>query len=44
MGSYPNTERASERVLSLPFYPPMPLETVAHVADAINKAVAGVAA
>jgi len=40
--SYPNTERAADHVLSLPFYPSIPLETVEHVSEAINKAVAGV--
>lgn len=40
--SYPVTESVSQRVLSLPFYPSMSLETVRQVAKEVNKAVAGV--
>ncbi|MCB1827438.1 MAG: DegT/DnrJ/EryC1/StrS family aminotransferase, partial [Coxiellaceae bacterium] len=39
--SFPEAERASERVLSLPFYPSMTEELVQQVAEIVNKAVAG---
>lgn len=40
--SFPQTERAAERVLSLPFYPAMSLDAVEKVADALNKTIASV--
>lgn len=36
---YPHTERAAERVLSLPFYPGMPLSTIEQVCEALNAIV-----
>lgn len=35
-GSFPVTESAAGRILSLPIYPYMPLESVVHVADSIK--------
>ena len=39
--SYPLTEKASERVVSLPFYPGMPTAVIQQVSEAVNKAIAG---
>lgn len=35
-GSFPVTEAAARRILSLPMYPHMPLESVVHVADSVR--------
>jgi dTDP-4-amino-4,6-dideoxygalactose transaminase len=35
-GSFPATEAAARRILSLPMYPHMPLESVVHVADSVR--------
>lgn len=42
--SYPVAESTSDRVMSLPFYPGMPSDAVQRVAEALNKAVSGIAA
>lgn len=38
-GSFPHTERACERVLSLPIYPAMTAEQIAHVAKSVREAL-----
>jgi dTDP-4-amino-4,6-dideoxygalactose transaminase len=38
-GSFPHAERACERVLSLPIYPAMSGEQIAHVAKSVREAV-----
>jgi dTDP-4-amino-4,6-dideoxygalactose transaminase len=39
-GAFPRSEAAAREVLSLPLYPELSLQAVAHVAHAVRKAVA----
>src|SRR5262249_49065661 len=40
-GTFPVTEKATERIVSLPMYPDMPLEPAEYVCDAIIEWVKG---